>query len=483
MTLALRAFLNMIAIAAGDPLWALTCVVFGPFSASFFIGKCLLMALIVALVLLLGIAFVVEVAGQKGTWLHGAANIGAGLVALSVFLRMASRPMIDHFGHLDSDTHGSARFATKREVKPLARAETGLLVGRDADTGALLRYNGPAHLITMAPTRAGKGVGAIIPNLLAADRSIICIDPKGENARVAGRARDSFGPVHVLDPFGVTGLPSAAFDPLAGLDPESLDIAEDAAALADALVYDAPGEAGEAHWNEEAKALLAGVILYVVAHELPRTRTLATVRELITSAPEVFDTMLSIMQQSEAAGGLIARAANRHLSKSDREAAGVLSAAQRHTHFLDSPRMAAVMRRSDFRFAELKESTATVFLVLPPDRLSTFARWLRLLVTQSLAELARSQAKPAAPVLYLLDEFAVLGRLEPVERAFALMAGYGVQLWPILQDIHQLRAAYGPRAGTSSPTPASCRSSASTITTAPGWFPISWASRPSSSSR
>lgn len=448
MTLAWRAFSNMLRAAAHDPLWALTCVVFRPFRGGIHLAKSLMFALVVALVLLFGVAFAVEAAGQKGSRLHGAANIGAGLVALAVFLRMASRPMIDHFGDLASDTHGSARFALRNEVAPLARAKTGLLIGRDQESGALLRYDGPAHLITMAPTRAGKGVGAIIPNLLAADRSIICIDPKGENARVAGRARDSFGSVHVLDPFGVSGLPSSAFNPLADLDPYSLDIAEDAAALADALVYDAPGEAGEAHWNEEAKALLAGVILYVVAHELPRSRTLATVRELITSAPDVFDTMLNMMQQSEAAGGLIARAANRHLSKSDREAAGVLSAAQRHTHFLDSPRMARVLGRSDFRFSELKEGTATVFLVLPPDRLSTYARWLRLLVTQSLAELARSPIRPVAPVLYLLDEFAALGHLEPVERAFALMAGYGVQLWPILQDIHQLRATYGQRAGT-----------------------------------
>lgn len=448
MTLALRAFLNMIAIAAGDPVWALTCVVFGPFRAAYFIGKYLLMALIVALVLLLGVQFAMETLRLKGAWPHSVGNVGSLLIALGVFLRFVSRPMIDHFGDVVSDTHGSARFAARKEVQPLAKAETGLLIGRDPENGALLRYDGPSHLITMAPTRAGKGVGAIIPNLLLSNRSIVCIDPKGENARVAWRARDRFGAVYVLDPFGVTGLPSAAFDPLAELDPDSLDVAEDAAALADALVYDAPGEAGEAHWNEEAKALLSGVILYVVAHELPRSRNLAAVRELITSAPDVFDTMLSMMQQSEAAGGLIARAANRHISKSDREAAGVLSAAQRHTHFLDSPRMAAVMRRSDFRFADLKERTATVFLVLPPDRLSTYARWLRLLVTQSLAELTRSPVQPAAPVLYLLDEFAALGRLEPVERAFALMAGYGVQLWPILQDVHQLRAAYGQRAGT-----------------------------------
>jgi type IV secretion system protein VirD4 len=135
------------------------------------------------------------------------------------------------------------------------------------------------------------------------------------------------------------------------------------------------------------------------------------------------------MQDSPAAGGLVARAANRHPAKSDREASGVLSSAQRHTHFLDSPRMTAVMRRSDFAFAALKEQTATVFLVLPPDRISTYSRWLHLMVAQAMTELARSSAQPPAPVLFLLDEFAALGRLEPVERAMGLMAGYGVQLW------------------------------------------------------
>jgi type IV secretion system protein VirD4 len=44
--------------------------------------------------------------------------------------------------------------------------------------------------------------------------------------------------------------------------------------------------------------------------------------------------------------------------------------------------------------------------------------------------------------------FASLGRLAAVERAMGLMAGYGVQLWPILQDIHQLRALYGKGANT-----------------------------------
>ncbi|MXN49412.1 TraM recognition domain-containing protein [Shinella kummerowiae] len=447
--LAWAAFKNMLRAAARDPLWAFVALIGLPFRIwKPLLG--LLFILIIAVFLIgMGGRFALQQIGfGPGTIPFIALDLGTLLVLAWITFRFITNPLIVHFGDMADDTHGSARFATNKEVAPLTRSDTGLLIGRDPKSKNLMRYDGPAHLLTMAPTRTGKGVGTIIPNLLTADRSVICIDPKGENAKIAGRAREQFGPVHVLDPFGVTGMRSAAFNPLDTIDPASLDVAEDATALADALVFDEPGMAGEAHWNEEAKALIAGLLLKIVAVESPGRRNLGTLREYLTVAPETFTALLKRMQDSDEVGGLIARAANRHLGKSDREAAGVLSAAQRHTHFLDSPRMTTVLSRSDFRFADLKHSNVTVFLVLPPDRLSTYSRWLRLLVSQSLLDMARDTAKPAVPVLYLLDEFAALGHLAPVERAMGLMAGYGVQLWPILQDVHQLRATYGQRAGT-----------------------------------
>lgn len=346
-----------------------------------------------------------------------------------------------------SDVHGSAEFGDEDKARDELGSKGGLIVGR-AHRGWLMRYDGPAHLITLAPTRSGKGVGAIIPNLLTANRSVICVDPKGENARVAARARQQFGRVLVLDPFEVSGLPTSCFNPLARLDPNGLDLAEDAALIAETLVYDPPGQVGEAHWNEEAKALIGGIIMHVVTSEPMVARSPARVREILTAAPKDLHAHLLTMQRSTAAGGLVARAANRQLGKSDREAAGVLSSAQRHTHFLDSPRMSLVLGRSDFAFADLKRDVATVFLVLPPERLATHARWLRLLVGQAIHELARAPRQGDGSVLFLLDEFAALGRLEPIERAFALMAGYGLQLWAILQDLHQLKGLYGERAGT-----------------------------------
>jgi|TARA_B100002003_G_scaffold250914_1_gene292113 type IV secretion system protein VirD4 len=372
------------------------------------------------------------------------------------YWRMASGA--DAFFGLTGDSHGSARFANRKELKKLQR-EDGLLIGRNPHTGRLLRYDGPAHLITLAPTRAGKGVGTVIPNLLAAERSVLVIDPKGENARIAGEARQRFGTVHVLDPFEVSGHPSAAYNPLDRLTPDSLDLGEDAASLTEALVMDPPGQVTEAHWNEEAKAILGGLIMFCVCHEDRDRRSLATVREYLTLPPEKLRALLELMQDSDEAGGLIARAANRFLGKADREAASVLSNAQRHTHFLDSPRIARCLARSDFAFADLRHRITSVFLVLPPNRMDAYSRWLRLLVSQALQDIARDAERPQSasegrserlktPALFLLDEFAALGRLEAVERAMGLMAGYGLQLWPILQDMSQLKDLYGERAGT-----------------------------------
>lgn len=446
-----RAIRNLARTARANPAWALHALAVSPFRLVGHLFGVLITFVIVTLVLTLGanLAFW-YFAVPKTSALSAWAMPLIGLAVLLVTLRTLLQPFILAYGYADGqDTHGSARFATDAETRPLA-GNTGLLIGRDRKSGKPLRYAGPAHLLTIAPTRTGKGVGTIIPNLLDYPGPVVCIDPKGENARVTARQRAKFGPVHVLDPFGITGLPSAAFNPLDRLDPAGLDLADDCMTLADALVYDAPGEAGEAHWNEEAKALISGILLWVAcdgqAHG--QDRTLEAVRDCLTFAPDNFQRMLREMSRSTDARGLIARAANRHLGKSDREAAGVLSAAQRHTHFLDSPRMTAVLGKSDFTFADVKAHATTVYLVLPPDRLDTYARWLRLMLAQGLTDLARAPASAARPVLFLLDEFAALGRLEPVERAMGLMAGYGIQLWPIVQDIHQLRALYERRAGT-----------------------------------
>jgi type IV secretion system protein VirD4 len=52
------------------------------------------------------------------------------------------------------------------------------------------------------------------------------------------------------------------------------------------------------------------------------------------------------------------------------------------------------------------------------------------------------QKQRGLPVLFLLDEFAQLGPLKAVEDGFGIARDYALTLWPILQDLNQLKRDY-----------------------------------------
>ncbi len=124
-----------------------------------------------------------------------------------------------------------------------------------------------------------------------------------------------------------------------------------------------------------------------------------------------------------------------------------MSTANGNTHFLDSPSLRSCLEKSTFDFANLKsdDNPITVYLVIPADRLETHGRWLRLIVSIAIDAMSRTEGKPKTPALFLLDEFAALGRLVTIERAFGLMAGFGMRIWAIVQDLSQPQDLYKNR--------------------------------------
>lgn len=140
----------------------------------------------------------------------------------------------------------------------------------------------------------------------------------------------------------------------------------------------------------------------------------------------------------------IEAAANDFFDKPSTERGSVLSTARRHTKFLDFPNIQSVLRRHDFDLTNLKTTPTgvTIYLCLPAARLATCNRWFRLFVNLALEAMEREAAKPKVPVLLCLDEFAALGHMRQVEAAAGQIAGFGVKLWPILQDLTQLQRDY-----------------------------------------
>ena len=111
-------------------------------------------------------------------------------------------------------------------------------------------------LMTLAGNGGGKGLTAIIPNLLTYRGSVFINDTKGQNAAVTARARREMGQdVFVLAPFAKE---TAHLNPLAGLDPEAPDYVERIKGIVEALVI--AGEGKDRIWSDWAKIVIEGLI-------------------------------------------------------------------------------------------------------------------------------------------------------------------------------------------------------------------------------
>ncbi|ELP4839929.1 type IV secretory system conjugative DNA transfer family protein [Salmonella enterica] len=347
-------------------------------------------------------------------------------------------------------THGSARWGTTEEITSkghLGRPgqAAGLALARVPDAPASLdqRFRYVGHVVTVAPNGSGKGIGQVIPNLLEYPGSCLVLDVKGENAAVTARARRELGHnVYVVDPFGVNGPETASFNVLDRLDVTNPDCVSESATLADSLVI-ADGKGDAVHFDESAKILLQGLMLHVAGLDDPTRRNLGEVRRLITGGEDaLFELLAEMAADDGAAFGIPARAANTLMGMADKERGSVLSTARRNTAFLDDPRIAAALSRSDFDLSAIKSELMTVYLVMPANRIGPNARFLRLFVGSVIAAITSSAKQPPHRVAFVLDEFAQLGYMKAIEDAVSLMRGYGLAFWVFLQDLSQLKGVY-----------------------------------------
>lgn len=369
---------------------------------------------------------------------------------------------------------------TARWSAPSTKWSPGLLwLGRGED-GEAIGHGDDRHIITIAGSRSGKGRSAIIPNLLVWPGSCVVTDPKGENAtRTAElRSRRAGHSVAVIDPHHSANVPDAlrmSFNPVDLIDPDADDAIDLAAAIGDAVMIDS-GDGKDIHWVESARQIFEAVLLHVATTEFGDQRSLVRVRQLLTIGdPEHADAlfaarvaakgdkavpvspldalwvqMASSVASNRAVRDVIAGAANSIQDMGDNERGSVLSTARRNTKFIDSPWLQSCLNGSNgprLEIDALKAATGglSVYLCLPARFIPTHARFLRLVLNLMLYRMEAQgldQPECGHPVLFVLDEFAALGRLEVIEKAAGLMAGYGVKLWPILQDLGQLKRHY-----------------------------------------
>ena len=251
-------------------------------------------------------------------------------------------------------TYGSARWADYADIQ-----EAGLLGDRGVVLGLYdaeyLRHDGPEHVLAVAPTRSGKGVGLVVPTLLTWPHSAVIHDIKGENWELTAGWRAHFSHCLLFDP---TRTASARFNPLLEVRKGAEEV-RDVQNIADILVDPDGARERRDHWEKTAHALLTGAILHVLYAE--EEKTLNRVATFLADPGRSIERTLRIMLTTNHIGSdeaprahpVVASVARELLNKSDNERSGVVSTAMSLLGLYRDPIIAANTSTSDWRIADL----------------------------------------------------------------------------------------------------------------------------------
>jgi len=332
-------------------------------------------------------------------------------------------------------TFGSSRWASAKQMKRAGLYEpAGVFLGRtDKD---YIRHEGAEHVMAIAPTRSGKGVGLVVPTLLSWTESAIIHDIKGENWQLTSGWRSKFSHCLLFDP---TNPDSAKYNPLLEVRMGETEV-RDVQNIADILVDPEGMLERRNHWEKTAHSLLVGAILHILYAE--EDKTLSRVASFLSDPSRPFEDTLWVMMKTNPAREL--------LNKSDNERSGVLSTAMSFLSLYRDPVVAQVTSKCDWRISDLvkAEKPVSLYLVVPPSDISRTKPLVRLILNQIGRRLTEKMETANSgqhhQVLFMLDEFPALGRLDFFESALAFMAGYGLRAFLIAQSLNQIEKAYGP---------------------------------------
>lgn len=356
----------------------------------------------------------------------------------------AARAKADELRRNPPPIHGSANWAQASELQA-----ANFLLDHEPDTGPGLYlgrahgspvyWQGESHLLTVAPTRTGKGTMQIIPNLLRYQGSAVVLDPKGELALATAKWREeNVGPVYVLNPFELEpfGKFTQAFNPL-----DHVKDAQDAIKLAE-MIYPRADDDRQRFFENEAIGFLAGVIEFTAIYAPAGQRNFGAIRDTVSSLDAQFNRFLKQMAR-DVYPPSIRNAARTALTKTDDVGKPrLIDSISQHLRLWDTPGLRRASERSDFDFKDLKDKPATIYLVLPFDELSTYSTYVQMIFAAALEGMLANPKKPEVPVLFVLDEFLGLEADDRFVSALRTHASAGVRLWFFLQDLPTLEQKY-----------------------------------------
>ena len=358
--------------------------------------------------------------------------------------------------------HGEARFSGMSDLVKAGffkQSDTSLVVGKY--NGKLLHYSGQQFALLAAPTRSGKGVGIVIPNLLSYKSSVVVLDIKQENFNLtSGYRKEVLGQeVYLFNPFTEDGR-THRWNPFTYVSSDPDQRVSDLMSIAAMLYPD--GDSRDKFWVAQARNAFLAFSLYLFDKHAYRKK--ASNNGILLSNSQPPCTLGKIYRLSSGNGTELkayftslsqkpflseaAKTAFSGLISQEKETFGsIMGTFKEPLNPWINPVIDAATSADDFLLTDVRKKKMTVYIGILPNKLAESRVIVNLffsqLINQNTKELPQDNKDLQHQCLLLMDEFTSIGRVEIIAHSVSYMAGYNIRLFPIIQSVAQLDAVYG----------------------------------------
>lgn len=324
-------------------------------------------------------------------------------------------------------------------------------------TSQLIQFHQNVCAMLMCPSRSGKGICTVTTTHLNYPESLISVDPKGENYENTAGYRVLFSHVYKFCPTSNETLHFNLMDEISEENPY-----RDANTIASILTSPSnPATNADPHWENTARVLVTATILHCLCSNY-EDKSLPGVYKFLSQANTdskedmkvvLLKKMINSPHCREDVHESVLSGAGQILSAADEERGSIFSAALEALEIFNDPYIAKVTRDSDFCLDDFKYSEAPIslYLTVPfPDlkRLKSLMKLIIEFVCRKFSQNMTSYGNEGLRhrILFLIDEFPTLGKMENIEEFAGILNGFGLSFLWICQSKAQIDKLYGQNA-------------------------------------
>lgn len=310
----------------------------------------------------------------------------------------------------------------------LVGLKSGVVLGK-LNKYIVMPEKADGHLMVIGGQGSGKSSCIAIPSLLNYNGSVFAIDIKGELSESCRNYRNN---IKIFNPSDIKSLHYNPYEIL-----KQGDKVQGAREIALSLIQVLPTEK-DPYWKESAQNLLTSCILHFENEnsDFPTTCKVIMNTEM--------NRLIDILKNSNVSAARMF--VNQFIGADSKQLASIYSTlANEILVFATDENILRVLSddgTETISSFDLENST-DIFIKISEDKLEQWKKLLNLMVNQFLKSFEKRQEKSNNKILFMIDEFARLGKIQTIVNGLSTLRSKGIHIMLILQSLAQLDAIYG----------------------------------------